>query len=859
MQQTKRRSKKGVILLALAIALLVVAFVPAAAMAVDPAVPSLTPALNFTGLGVAGDQGLTWYGGVNWTVGVNWKVTSNHLAVGQDPIIHSFIYTIDGATAATGRTETLAGNVAMSVVNALNTGTGLADTFGVSGQYSNGVHTVVSHVYQTVPDAGMTYPAATSQFGIDRIAPLWSWSGAANDGIWHSTTATIMASVTDNNNTAGGSGVSPGVASQDPIGPGTKPHITWGADDSATGHNFPQSSLGNSGPKLAAPLYSDAFSYEVTPTAIAPPIPDEGGIYDISGYAWDMLGHMATNASATVQFDLVAPHTTVAVTPPAIDQNNWTNQNVSLAFTATDGLPTPNAGVDYTEYQVVYNAPLSSSPPTAPGIGDSGTHIAAGTPLVISTSATVGPVYVWYRSVDKAVPANKEIWRLQAVYLDKSMPTFANIIPTWWVNHGDGNVLDVQRAGNSLPNGFESFGIYLAASDPNSGLNPPGIEFQMPTWIPATYAIWKPYADFNDGQGFALFVDRASHTTDGIFPLNFRVSDKAGNQTTGTADVKIDTRAPVTQGAAGWVNGLVPYVLSATDQNTGSGVAATIYRVDNSTPWITNAAATVDATQPFQTSITLTGAQGANHTIDFGSVDAALPAGYDATVLPYKGQPSYVFGNLEGTSWVWSGVHQGFEAFTGYKTTSVKLDVTAPVVTAMDPKLGEWQKGPAIVNFSGTDVGSGYAYTEWSTDGGATWTKGEVASVGGNGATTVTYHGVDNVGIKSANQTIVVKVASTRPSVTGGDVSVAKGHRATFAFNVTAVTPTATSVTIEIRSRATGRTFITKRYANVTTNADQSRSFAVNLPKGKYNIRVSATDAAGNVQAKRGGGTLTVH
>ncbi len=98
----------------------------------------------------------------------------------------------------------------------------------------------------------------------------------------------------------------------------------------------------------------------------------------------------------------------------------------------------------------------------------------------------------------------------------------------------------------------------------------------------------------------------------------------------------------------------------------------------------------------------------------------------------------------------------------------------------------------------------------------------------------------------------------TRPSVTGGNVTVKKGHKATIRFNVTAVTPTATSVVIEIRNKATGKTYITKRYANVTTNSDQTRSFKVNLKKGKYNIRIGATDAAGNVQAKRGGGTLTV-
>ena len=249
--------------------------------------------------------------------------------------------------------------------------------------------------------------------------------------------------------------------------------------------------------------------------------------------------------------------------------------------------------------------------------------------------------------------------------------------------------------------------------------------------------------------------------------------------------------------------------------------------------------------------------QGDVHTVDFGSVDAALPYGYDPKIKPWKGSPSYVFGNLEGTSWIWgSGGYSGFTGFTGYKTRNVKLDVTAPVVTAMDPKNGNWQKGPGTVNFSGTDVGAGYAYTEWSTDGGTTWKKGEVAQIGGDGEITVTYHGVDKVGIKSADQTIVVKVASTHPTVTAKNASVKKGHKATFKFTVTAVTPTV-QVYIQIRSKS-GKTLSVHSYNNVAAGSQQSKAFRVNLPKGKYNIRIGAVDEAGNVQTRRGMATLTV-
>jgi hypothetical protein len=85
---------------------------------------------------------------------------------------------------------------------------------------------------------------------------------------------------------------------------------------------------------------------------------------------------------------------------------------------------------------------------------------------------------------------------------------------------------------------------------------------------------------------------------------------------------------------------------------------------------------------------------------------------------------------------------------------------------------------------------------------------------------------------------------------------VKKGHRATFAFNVTAVTPTA-QVIIQLRSRS-GRTLSTHRFAGVPSNADMTRSFRVDLKKGAYEIRVGAVDEAGNEQTRRGSGTLTV-
>ena len=430
-------------------------------------------------------------------------------------------------------------------------------------------------------------------------------------------------------------------------------------------------------------------------------------------------------------------------------------------------------------------------------------------------------------------------------------------VPAWWIDRGDARARAAGQAVGSpvlgLPPspGVEFFTVVLTATDSNSGLRAPGIEFRVPAWMPPVYADWRASTEV------PLWVDRANHATDGIFALDYRATDRAGNTMSTSVPVKIDTRPPVTDGAAGWVNGLVPYTLTAIDQVPGSGVAATVYRVDQSTPWRVNVATTVAPSLTTAIALTPPGGtpvQGALHTIDLGSVDAALPFGYDSST--WVG-PSYHWGNVEGTGWVWSGAgnQQYIEVFTGYQSRTVRLDVTAPVVTAMDPRNGAWQKGPALVNFSGTDRGSGYAFTEWSTDG-VNWTRGESAQVGGDGETTVSYRGVDKVGLVSAVQTITVKVASTPPTVTAKDARAKSGHRAAFAFNVSAVTPTA-QVVIQLRSMS-GRTLSTHRFSNVTANADTLRSFRVDLTKGTYDIRVGAVDEAGNEQSSKGSATLTV-
>ena len=822
MQQTKRRSKKGVILLALVVALLVLAFVPAAMATVYGAKATLD------------STSPTWVAGQN---GGNW-VNGHYTITGY---FEAYV-DLTGGPIWTPATD--GGNQLQKVRYWVNGGTSTwlpwtTNTPMVSGTLylDEGANTVSSAVEST---STVTEPTTNTMLYSDSHDPVWAWTLSPAD----------PGGVTDSPANAGWYGnVSvnfTGTAS-DPNGSGIDTaRADWTNIDTSTA-SF----------NIGVPTGANPWVQEVTGTITPPKLTDPASVLASTTTtltADDMVDNVGEKAF-TVHFDVWAPDTNASVSPAGADTfAGYTKGPVTITFAAHDN---GGAGVDYTEY--INQVTSGTAVPAAPALTASGTKTAGQTAALntdtITATAPVGPTYVWYRSVDKAVPANKEVWHLVKIFIDNQAPTVTNDAPTWWVNAGFN---DRQIGGNKLgaTSGWEYWYVTLNAKDPNSGVA--SVSFKMPSWIDSfSSGLYYPYADWKVVPGATakinLNVNVISHVTDGIFPYTYHATDGVGNVSAdATGTVYIDTRDPVTTGDSGWVNGTVPFNLTATDQATGAGVAATIYRVDQSTPWLQNVAAKPATT--FDTPITLTGGQGSVHTIDFGSVDAALPADFplatwDAALMG----PTWQYGNSEFTTWTWGG---SWRNITGYKSLTVKLDVTPPTVSASDPKNGNWQTGPATINFSGSDVGSGYATTQWSTDGGTTWHNGDTASIGGNGVITVTYHGVDKVGLKSADQTIQVKVASTGPSVTGGNVSVKKGHRATFAFNVTSVTPTAT-VSIQIRTKS-GQTLSTHNYANVTTGAAQTRAFAVNLKKGKYNIRISAVDEAGNVQTRRGAGTLTV-
>jgi hypothetical protein len=112
-------------------------------------------------------------------------------------------------------------------------------------------------------------------------------------------------------------------------------------------------------------------------------------------------------------------------------------------------------------------------------------------------------------------------------------------------------------------------------------------------------------------------------------------------------------------------------------------------------------------------------------------------------------------------------------------TADLGAEATAPATTAaLDPapNADGWHKTDVSVSLDASDDCAGVASTEFSTDGGATWTPYSGAfTVGHEGATTVLFRSTDRAGNVEPAQTVVVKIDKTAPTLSlSADPSVVR-------------------------------------------------------------------------------------
>jgi hypothetical protein len=230
------------------------------------------------------------------------------------------------------------------------------------------------------------------------------------------------------------------------------------------------------------------------------------GTYTLSYVASDVVG-LAVSGTTTftvVSSDTAAPVTTISTIPAG-----WTNQSVTVTFTAFDASST----IAGTYYRL--NGGATSTYSTA-------------TPVVISAEGTTT---IEYWSVDNEWPANKEATKTATIRIDKTLPTVAFT--------GDGTSTSTMT-------------VSVDASDALSGLALFRVRIDGGAWTTATAPVTTTFS------------------TPGTHTVEVEATDAAGNVRTATASAVIMASSSVsrafTPGTVTYGNFLtVSGVLSSSD------------------------------------------------------------------------------------------------------------------------------------------------------------------------------------------------------------------------------------------------------------------------------------------------------
>ncbi len=187
-------------------------------------------------------------------------------------------------------------------------------------------------------------------------------------------------------------------------------------------------------------------------------------------------------------------------------------------------------------------------------------------------------------------------------------------------------------------------------------------------------------------------------------------------------------------------------------------------------------------------------------------------------------------------------------------TFTVNTDFSRPTTTVSG--AAGWHDSAVTLVFKASDDpgGTGVAYTQYSLDGGTTWTKGRSLTLpapsdhSADGATVVWYRSADKAGNLEKKHACTVGIDTRPPVVVAAPPSaVARGGRATVGFRVTDPRPGSPTVTVTLRFRDhRGRLVKKVVLPGRRVGAPLAYGFTCLLAKGSYRVTVSAVDAAGN-------------
>ena len=200
-----------------------------------------------------------------------------------------------------------------------------------------------------------------------------------------------------------------------------------------------------------------------------------------------------------------------------------------------------------------------------------------------------------------------------------------------------------------------------------------------------------------------------------------------------------------------------------------------------------------------------------------------------------------------------------------FTMTSDLTPPTTRVVGADD----RWHSRPVTLHFKATDNpgGTGVAYTEYSLNDGAMWTKGNAVTIqapadrSNDGIHKVVYRSVDNAGNLEARRICLVRIDTRKPTpIANWRASAARGEMARLLYYISVPRPGPATATVTIRIRTSaGRLAKKLMERGAAVNERLAADFVCLLPRGDYRFSVYATDAAGNSQSRVATNQLVVH
>jgi|GEM_PF-2816002 len=589
------------------------------------------------------------------------------------------------------------------------------------------------------------------------------------------------------------------------------------------------------------------------------------GTYTFTISASDNVGNSASAKIEGYLIDTQKP-TTSDNTP-----TDWQNSKVTITLTPSD--PEPSSGLEWTRYCTDANNTCDPA---------SGTDYDPNNKPQISTE---GITYFRYASKDKAGNVQGTVSR--EIKIDKTAPTVS--VLGWegdsWTNATKTASVGCQDQEGLSGCNQASYKLYISDSqitscptDPNQYTSSDNFQITSHSWVCA-------YAEDNAGNGAVsspveFMVDQISpdaqltgvptdwqnenatielscsdeggskcsetmyyglaDTQENCNPTQeyaglitvsshkwfcYKVSDNAGNETTGSVEIKVDKDEPTTEivspAESSWHNS--DFEVSISDSDTGgSGLDKCYYRVKalNGNDWIYTVGDQDNwVERNCNSSITLT--VGENKNCPYQGKDVCR---IQVKAVDRAGNDNW------GTPW---------------NNRDFSIDWTAPqttliVVPSNPDGNNSWYKTSPTITLTCNDNASGCdkIYYKWDDGDYNEYTNQIIAP---EGTHTLFYYSIDKAGNSETPQTKEFKVDTQAPTVTVNSLITND--------NTPELTGTVDDRTATVEVTVAGKTY--SATVSETPNNEGTYNWTANvtdeLNDGVYDVSVKATDQAGNV------------